>query len=54
VIKSFVNKETQLLLIKEKSKRLPSDLAKRAIGRLEYIHYATSLSDLKVAIPSIE
>jgi proteic killer suppression protein len=48
MIKTFADKETQQLFITGKSKRLPSDLAKRAIRRLEYIHYATNLSDLKV------
>ena len=48
VIKTFANKETQLLFIKGKSTKLPVDLVKRAIRRLEYIHYANSLNDLKV------
>lgn len=48
VIKTFANKETQRLFIKGKSKRLPLDLVKRAVRRLEYIHYASSLNDLRV------
>jgi len=48
VIKTFANKETQQLFIKGKSKRLPSDLVTRAIRRLEYVHYASSLDDLRV------
>lgn len=48
MIKTFADKETQLLFIKGKSKRFPPDLVKRAVRRLEYIHYATSLDDLKV------
>jgi proteic killer suppression protein len=48
MIKTFADKETQQLFITGKSKRLPSDLAKRAIRRLEYIHYATNLSDLRM------
>lgn len=48
MIKTFVDKETQQLFITGKSKRLPSDLVKRAIRRLEYIHYATNLNDLRV------
>lgn len=48
VIKTFANKETQQLFISGKSKRLPSDLIKRAVRRLEYIHYATNLKDLHV------
>lgn len=46
MIKTFANKETQQLFISGKLKRLPSDLIKRAIRRLEYIHYATNLHDL--------
>jgi proteic killer suppression protein len=48
VIKTFGNKDTQQLFLKGKSKRLPSDLVRRAIRRLEYIHYAASLNDLRV------
>jgi len=48
MIKTFANKETQLLFVRGKSKRLPSELIKRAIRRLEYVNYATSLSDLRV------
>jgi proteic killer suppression protein len=48
MIKTFANKETQLLFVKGKSKRLPSESIKRAIRRIEYINYATSLIDLKV------
>jgi proteic killer suppression protein len=48
VIKTFANKETQQLFVRGKSKRLPSELIKRAIRRLEYVDYAASLSDLSV------
>jgi proteic killer suppression protein len=48
MIKTFANKETQLLFVKGKSERLHSELIKRAIRRLEYINYATSLNDLRV------
>jgi proteic killer suppression protein len=48
MIKTFADKETQQLFITGKSKRMPSDLLRRAIRRLEYIHYATSLNDLRV------
>jgi proteic killer suppression protein len=48
MIKSFADKETQQLYIKGKSKRLPPDLLRRAIRRLEYIHWAQNLNDLKV------
>jgi proteic killer suppression protein len=46
MIKTFADKETQQLFITGKSKRVPSGLVKRAIRRLEYIHYASNLNDL--------
>jgi len=48
MIKTFANKETQQIFVKGKSKRLPPDLIRRAIRRLEYIHWATGLNDLGV------
>jgi toxin HigB-1 len=48
MIKTFANKETQHLYVSGKSKRLPRDLIKRAIRRLEYIDYAKDIIDLKV------
>ena len=48
MIKSFADKETQQLFIKGKSRHLPPNLIRRAVRRLEYIHWATSLNDLRV------
>jgi proteic killer suppression protein len=48
MIKTFANKDSRLLFIKGKSKRLPAELARRATRRMEYIHYARTLSDLRV------
>jgi toxin HigB-1 len=48
MIKTFANKETQNVFVKGKSKRLPPDLIRRAVHRLEFIHYATNLNDLGV------
>ena len=48
MIKTFGDKETQLLFIKGKSKRLPPDLIRRALRHLEYINLAITLNDLKV------
>ena len=48
MIKTFADKETQNLFNLGKSRKLPPDLIKRAIRRLEYIHYAITLNDLKV------
>ena len=48
MIKTFADKETEQLFVAGKSKRLPPDVIRRAIRRLEYIHWAKTLSDLKV------
>ena len=48
MIKTFADKETQKLFTTGKSKRLSSTLTNRAIRRLEYIHYAVTLNDLRV------
>jgi len=48
VIKSFANSETQALYVTGKSRRLPPDILKRAVRKLEYIDLATSLEDLQV------
>ena len=48
MINTFADKATQQIFISGKSKRLPSDLIKRAVRRLEYIHYAITLNDLQV------
>lgn len=47
MIKTFADKHTQELYVTGKSKRLPPDLLRRAIRRLEYINLATCLDDLK-------
>ena len=48
MIKSFADGDTEELFVRGKSKRLPSDIVKRAIRRLEYIDLAASLDDLRV------
>ena len=48
MIKTFADKDTLNVFINGKSKKLPTDLVKRAIRRLEYVHYATNINDLKV------
>jgi proteic killer suppression protein len=48
MIKTFADKETQQVFVKGKSKRLPPDLIRRAVRRLEFIHWAKGLKDLKV------
>jgi len=48
VIKSFADRHTQEIYITGRSKRLPSEILKRAIRRLEYIDLATCIDDLSV------
>jgi proteic killer suppression protein len=48
MIKTFADKETLELYETGKSKRLPPDIRKRAMRRLEYLDMATELEDLKV------
>jgi proteic killer suppression protein len=48
VIKTFADKHTQRLYMAGQSKRLPPDLLRRAVRRLEYIDLATCLDDLNV------
>jgi toxin HigB-1 len=47
MIRTFANRETQQLFAKGLSQRLPPNLIRRAIRRLEYIDLANSLDDLK-------
>ena len=48
MIKTFADKETHKLFVSGKSKRIPSDLLRRAIRRLEFIHFAHDIHDLLV------
>ena len=48
MIKTFADRETQRLYATGQSKRLPANLIRRAIRRLEYIDLAHKLSDLSV------
>ena len=48
MIKTFADKHAQDLYLTGKSKRLPPDVAGRALRKLEYIDIATGLDDLKV------
>ncbi len=48
MIRTFADSDTQEVFAKGKSKRLPPDLIRRAVRRLEYIHFATRLDDLRV------
>ena len=48
MIKTFADRETQQLFVTGKSRRLPPDLVRRALRRLEYVDLASDLSDLTV------
>lgn len=48
VIKSFADSETQNLYVTGKSRRLPPDIVKRAIRKLELVDLAARLEDLRV------
>lgn len=48
MIKTFADRETAQLFTSGRSRQLPSDLMRRAIRRLEYLHLAKSVDDLRV------
>jgi len=48
MVKTFADRETQQLFVTGQLRRLPPNLLRRAIRRLEYIHLASSLDDLKI------
>jgi len=48
MIRSFADKHTSDLFFTGKSRRLPPDLIRRAIRRLEYVHLANQLDDLRL------
>jgi toxin HigB-1 len=48
MIKTFADRHTQVLYVTGKSKRFPTDVAKRAARKLEYVDLATGLEDLRV------
>ena len=48
MIKTFANRATEELFRTGRSKRVPGDVARRALRKLEAIDVATQLSDLRV------
>ncbi|MBM1142348.1 type II toxin-antitoxin system RelE/ParE family toxin [Alcanivorax sp. ZXX171] len=48
MILSFADKQTRRLFETGRCLRVPPDLARRAARKLEYVHLATCLDDLKV------
>ena len=47
MIKTFADRHTLEVYRTGRSRRLPADLLRRAVRRLEYLDHATSLEDLK-------
>lgn len=47
MIRSFADKETQKIFNREYSFKLPAEIQERAQLRLERIHFATALTDLR-------
>jgi proteic killer suppression protein len=48
MIQTFADRETKELFETGKSRKFPPDIHRRAVRRLEFIHLATSLEDLRV------
>lgn len=48
VIKTFADRETRSLYVTGASRRLPPEVVRRALRRLEYVDLATCLDDLRV------
>ena len=48
MIKTFADQRTRDLFTTGRAKRFPCDVATRAARKLEYVHLATRLDDLKV------
>ena len=48
MIRTFADKRTRDLYVLGKTRRIPSDVARRAARKLEYVNLATQLEDLKV------
>lgn len=48
VIKTFADRRTESLFVTGHVSRVPADLARRALRKLEYVHVAARLEDLRV------
>lgn len=48
MIRSFADRRTEELFVTGRTKRFPADVMLRAVRKLEYLHLATTLDDLKV------
>ncbi|MBA3645270.1 MAG: type II toxin-antitoxin system RelE/ParE family toxin [Gemmatimonadaceae bacterium] len=50
MIKSFADRRTRDLFTARKAARFPSELLERALRKLDYVHAATTLDDLRVPL----
>lgn len=48
MIKTFVDRQTEELFRTGKARRLPADVVRHALRKLEAVHVATQLADLRV------
>jgi proteic killer suppression protein len=48
VIKTFADRETEELFRTGKSRRVPANVERRALRKLEAVHVATKVTDLRV------
>lgn len=48
MIKSFEDKETEMVFNREHSRKLPGDIQRRALRKLRILHAATEINDLRV------
>ena len=48
MIKTFANRRTQEIFLNGHARWFPADVASRAARKLEYLHLATRLDDLRV------
>ena len=48
MIQTFADKRTESLFVTGTAKRVPTDIAVRAARKLEYVHLATTVDDLRV------
>ncbi len=48
MIKSFADRETQQFYVSGKSRKIPATIHKAALRKLDYLHAATVLEELRV------
>ncbi|HNT27424.1 MAG TPA: type II toxin-antitoxin system RelE/ParE family toxin [bacterium] len=48
MIKTFASRETELLFVNGTSRRLPSDIVRVALRKLDYLNAAATVNDLRV------